>query len=352
MWTQPYGVYFLSVTLQAAVHLGMHKTVNLRSTKNQPNKSLRQLVASTPTSSSPLLSLPLPLLPPPPLPPLLSFSFHSLSTPTRRPLPPSPFPPSPNAPSPQMRRLPDTPPPKRPTDVSEPVTLYGLGKGEEGGEVQVLTPPSSPNRCNVTFLCVPPSLSPNRLSQAVPVQVSAGLVARVKNEFRALLQCQCLEEGRQPWIFFCQWNFRRILWSDSKKCRNRSFTSINSLHGSKKWRLLFIRGIAVLSIRFWIFPKFEMLDGKIASALNEIIQNSYYQKKVSLEEQKAQKEGRFLRGRQIAFTIYDYFRVTGAHDTVLDYPDLFSIILRSGDVQDKLVWPRSLLKMFWKVCTN
>ena len=66
------------------------------------------------------------------------------------------------------------------------------------------------------------------------------------------------------------------------------------------------------------FPNFEMLDAKIASALNKIIQNSQFQKKVSLEEQTAQKEDRFLRG-QIAFMIYDYFRVTGAHDTVLDY---------------------------------
>ena len=31
--------------------------------------------------------------------------------------------------------------------------------------------------------------------------------------------------------------------------------------------------------------------------------------------------------------IYDYFRVTGAHDTVLDYADLFSITLRNDDVQ-------------------
>ena len=59
------------------------------------------------------------------------------------------------------------------------------------------------------------------------------------------------------------------------------------------------------------FPNFEMLDAKIASALNKIIQNSQFKKKVSLEEQKAQKEDRFLRGRQIAFMIYDYFRVTG-----------------------------------------
>ena len=48
-----------------------------------------------------------------------------------------------------------------------------------------------------------------------------------------------------------------------------------------------------------------MLDAKIASALNKIIQNSQFKKKVSLEEQKAQKEDPFLRGRQIAFMIYD-----------------------------------------------
>ena len=41
------------------------------------------------------------------------------------------------------------------------------------------------------------------------------------------------------------------------------------------------------------FPNFEVLDAKIASALNKIIQNSQFKKKVSLEEQKAQKEDRF-----------------------------------------------------------
>ena len=70
-----------------------------------------------------------------------------------------------------------------------------------------------------------------------------------------------------------------------------------------------------------IFPNFGMLDAKIASALNKIIHNSQFKKKVSLEEQKAEKEDRFLRGRQIAFMIYDHFRVTGAHDTVLDCAD-------------------------------
>ena len=65
------------------------------------------------------------------------------------------------------------------------------------------------------------------------------------------------------------------------------------------------------------FPNVEMLYAKIASALSKNIQNSHFKKKVSLEEQKAQKEHRFLRERQIAFMIYDHFRVTGAHDTLL-----------------------------------
>ena len=82
------------------------------------------------------------------------------------------------------------------------------------------------------------------------------------------------------------------------------------------------------------FPNFEMLDVKIASAVNKIIQNSHFKKKGSLEEQKAQKEDRFPRGRQIAITIYDYFRVIGAHDTDRDYADLFSITHRNDNIQE------------------
>ena len=70
-----------------------------------------------------------------------------------------------------------------------------------------------------------------------------------------------------------------------------------------------------------------------ASALNKIFQNSYVKKKISLEEQQAKKEDRNFPGRQIAYMIYNYFRVTGAHDTVLDHADLFTIALRNDDVQ-------------------
>ena len=77
-----------------------------------------------------------------------------------------------------------------------------------------------------------------------------------------------------------------------------------------------------------------MFNAKIASALNKISQNSHFKKKVSPEDQKARREDRFLRGRQIAFMLYSYFRVSGAHDTVLEYADLFSVTLRDDNVQE------------------
>ena len=87
-----------------------------------------------------------------------------------------------------------------------------------------------------------------------------------------------------------------------------------------------IRGISV--------PNFEVLDARIASALNQIIHNSHFKRRISLEEQKAQKQDRVLRGRQIAYLIYEYFRVTGANDSVEKYADLFTISLRNDDIQE------------------
>ena len=92
-------------------------------------------------------------------------------------------------------------------------------------------------------------------------------------------------------------------------------------------------------------PNFEVLDARIASVLNKIIQNSQVKRRISLEEQKAQKEDRFLRGRQIAYLICDYFRVTGIHDSVENYTDLFTIV-RNEDIQEfDSKWDGILLSM-------
>ena len=85
------------------------------------------------------------------------------------------------------------------------------------------------------------------------------------------------------------------------------------------------------SIRGISMSNLQVLDARIASALNKIIHNSQLKRRISLEEQEAQKQDRFLRGRQIAYLIYDYFRVTGVHDSVENYAHLFTIVLRNDD---------------------
>ena len=156
-----------------------------------------------------------------------------------------------------------------------------------------------------------------------------------------------LREGRQY-----RWKFRRTLWLDSKDRRYRNFSLTNSLLHHRimledtiqkpgDYLFWFSLGSHIMDqdgrfigrikssrlVAGKNFPYFEMLDAKIASALKKIIQNSHFKKKVSLEEQKAQKEDRFPRGRQIAFMIYDYFWVTGATDSVGSCADLFTVVL-------------------------
>ena len=79
------------------------------------------------------------------------------------------------------------------------------------------------------------------------------------------------------------------------------------------------------------FQIFEMSDARTASALNKIILNSHTSRKRSVWR------NRKLRKRIGSSTEYislDYFRVTGAHDTVLKFAVFFSVALRNDDVQE------------------
>ena len=55
---------------------------------------------------------------------------------------------------------------------------------------------------------------------------------------------------------------------------------------------------------------------------------------------------RFLRGRQIAYLFYEYFRVTGANDYVENFADLVTIAVRNEDIQEfDSKWDGILLSM-------
>ena len=165
---------------------------------------------------------------------------------------------------------------------------------------------------------------PSTMSSSIPVDIAQNLMVGQKRQ-----QISELQFGKfpTPQSFLCwEMRFKNQLTicsdfpSDTTLCINE-VEVVDSLDELKSSR----------SIKGTDFPNFEMLDAKIASALNNIIKNSRFKKNVSLEEQKAQKEDRFLRGRQIAFMIYDYFRVTFSHDTVLVYADLFSVTLHDDN---------------------
>ena len=82
------------------------------------------------------------------------------------------------------------------------------------------------------------------------------------------------------------------------------------------------------------FPDFEMLDARIASALKRNISNTSFRRRVSVEEQRAQKHNRFLRRRQIAYMIRGHIQVPGAVDAAQGGSDLFNICLQHDDVHD------------------
>ena len=93
-------------------------------------------------------------------------------------------------------------------------------------------------------------------------------------------------------------------------------------------------------------PNFELLDARIASALNKIIQNTRFKKRSVWRNKKPKKDDRFLRGRWIAHLIYEYFRVTAANDPVENYADLFTVVLRNDDIKEfDSKWDEILLSM-------
>ena len=104
-----------------------------------------------------------------------------------------------------------------------------------------------------------------------------------------------------------------------------------------------------------------MLDAKIASLLGTESSRIPSSRRWSVSrKQKVQKKkiGFFEEGRSPSWST-TFFRVTGAHGTVLDYADLFSVTLHDDNIQEfdtrrdeVLLCQNFHLMITWKVCTN
>ena len=214
----------------------------------------------------------------------------------------------------------------------------------------------------------------------VPVQKSRFIIRpqrkRVRGKHKILIRDASLD--RQPKIqsSSVEETLQRIMGQTNNDCRFQILILTNSLHqsrlfiGRKDSRLHWIKEVVMVdwvddsmsssSIRGIQIPNFEVLDAKIASALNRIIHNSHCKRRISLEEHKAQKEDRFLRGIQTAYLIYEYCWVTGANDSVENNVELitmcFEMMVIRNSIQSGMEfycpWLKSNMLTSWKGCTN
>ena len=93
------------------------------------------------------------------------------------------------------------------------------------------------------------------------------------------------------------------------------------------------------------FPDCEESDLMMASALERCYdKQTHFRKQISVEEQRAQKHNRFLRGRQIPYLIHEYFRPTGSYDEIQGLSGMFSTKLENDDIKDfDVTWEQELL---------
>ena len=81
------------------------------------------------------------------------------------------------------------------------------------------------------------------------------------------------------------------------------------------------------SVRIIQMPNFEVLDAKIASALNRITHNTQFKKKVSLEEQKGPKARPFPSWKTDRLPDLRSLPGHWANGSVENYAELFTVVL-------------------------
>ena len=172
----------------------------------------------------------------------------------------------------------------------------------------------------------------------------------------------CMEAFNHE-FFLSSGNLHRILWLVSKDCKSRSFMLLNSPHFQRfhvgRWdskhqesSCSSFPSEAIL----WI-NEAEMVDSVDDSnhrdQLRVLISRTVKcwtrgllllwtrssriptsRKRSVWRKWKLREKTVSFRGRQIAYMIYESFRVTGANDSVENFADLFTISLRNGDVQE------------------
>ena len=81
-------------------------------------------------------------------------------------------------------------------------------------------------------------------------------------------------------------------------------------------------------------------------------------KEESLHSRSCTKEKRFLKGRQVAWMIYDYFKVSDTDESVLDRNEVLNVELRNDNIESfHMRWDETIIAMMklpdeglWRIC--
>ena len=76
-----------------------------------------------------------------------------------------------------------------------------------------------------------------------------------------------------------------------------------------------------------------MVYSKIASTLQKILTTSDFKKRTHMEETRAKEDNSFPKGRQIAFMIDDYLKISGSSEAIPDFTDWMKVTLKNDNVQ-------------------
>ena len=145
-------------------------------------------------------------------------------------------------------------------------------------------------------------------------EVQRHLSQEMKNGLEAQSQCRHLQGGRRPWIL----PHSSMVGQQRQQISELQFDKFPTPSPFLYWKIRFKNQVTSCSdfpseAMLWIkeveivdsvgelkssrsiagknFPNLQKLDAKIASALNNIIQNSHFKKKVIFEEQESPERG-------------------------------------------------------------
>ena len=75
-----------------------------------------------------------------------------------------------------------------------------------------------------------------------------------------------------------------------------------------------------------------LTHSEVASGFKKFI-NGDLTRRVFIEEESAQREKCFLMGRQVAWMIYEYFKVSDTDESFLDLSEILKVDLKNANVQ-------------------